>query len=258
MKDNAKLPISVFIVTLNESAHLEKTLKSIERCAEVIIVDSGSTDGTVELAELNGAKVIHQPWLGYSKQKQLAMEHCRFDWVLNLDGDEEITTEALDELAKVIDGNTYDSVRLKRIDRFIGKFPSNWVKKENNLRFYRKSSASFDAEKLVHESAAVDGKEHYSDCFFYHYGYNDISLLQDKTNKYSSLRAEEKFIKNKKYSILKLVLIFPITFINKYIFGRFFLFGSRGFIKAVMEANYAFLKEAKLYEMIKNSKESSR
>lgn len=254
MKDNEKIPVSVFIVTLNESAHLEKTLKSIDRCAEVVVVDSGSTDGTVEIAERYGAKVIHQSWLGYSKQKQLAMENCRFDWVLNLDGDEEITQDALDELAAVIEANRYDSVRLRRIDRFIGKFPSHWVKKENNLRFYRKSSASFDSEKLVHESAAVKGKEFYSNNFFYHYGYNDISLLQDKLNKYSSLRAEEKFSKNKKHSMLKIIFVFPVTFVNKFIFGRLFLFGVRGFIKAIMESNYAFLKEAKLYEKNKNDR----
>lgn len=252
MKTNEKLPISVFIVTLNESAYLEKTLQSVQNCAEVVVVDSGSTDGTVEIAERHGAKVIHQPWLGYSKQKQVAMDHCSFDWVLNLDGDEEITTDALNELAAVMQAGVYDSVRLKRVDRFIGKFPGDSIKKANNLRFYRKSSASFDADKLVHESAAVKGKEHCSNNFFYHYGYDDISLLQQKLNTYSSLRAEEKFLKNKKHSALKIILVFPITFINKYIFGRLFLFGLRGFIKAVMEAHYAFLKEAKLYEKVKN------
>lgn len=243
-----KIPISVFIVTLNEAKYIANTLKSVEECAEVIIVDSGSTDGTVEIASQLGAKVIHHPWEGYAKQKQIAMEHCTFDWVLNLDGDEELTPSALQMFCRVMSEDKYKAVRLKRIDRFINKFPSNWVKKPNNVRFYKKSDACFNKNKLVHESATVEGYEFYSKEHFLHYGYNDIDTLTAKNNTYSTLRAKEKVLQKKSFSTLKLVFIFPLTFIKEYIFCRFFLFGTRGFIKSVMTAYYAFLKEAKLFE----------
>ncbi len=245
---NDKLPISVFIITLNESTHIEKTLRSIQRCSEIVVVDSGSTDNTIDIAKKYGARVINQPWQGYAKQKQIAMNFCHFDWVLNLDGDEEITQEILNELSIIIEANIYSSVRLKRVDQFIGEFPNNFVKKPNNLRFYRKSCARFDTDKLVHESANVTGRELKSKNHFYHYGYDDIHLLQDKMNKYSSLKAEEKFIKKTKHSITKLILTFPLTFIKRYAIDRLFMFGTRGFIKSIMESHYSFLKQAKLYE----------
>ena len=249
-----KAPISVFIVTLNEAEHIENTLKSVSECAEVIVIDSGSTDGTVEIATELGAKVIYHPWEGYAKQKQIAMEHCSFEWVLNLDGDEELTPSALQVLCNAMEEDKYTAVRLKRIDRFINKFPTGWVKKPNNVRFYKKSDACFNAKKLVHESATVEGKELYAKEYFLHYGYNDIDTLTAKNNTYSTLRAKEKIIQGKRYSILKLLLVFPITFIKEYIFCRFFLFGNRGFIKSMMTAHYAFLKEAKLYEHNKKQK----
>jgi hypothetical protein len=106
-----------------------------------------------------------------------------------------------------------------------------------------------DQHVLVHESATVKGKEYYSNSHFYHYGYNDIDTLLNKTNKYSSLRAQEKFESGKKYSLTKLIFCFPVFFFKEYILGRLFLFGTRGFVKAMIGAFYAFTKEAKLYEM---------
>ncbi|WP_404341211.1 glycosyltransferase family 2 protein [Pseudoalteromonas mariniglutinosa] len=252
----SKLPISVFIVTLNEAKFIEKTLNSVRQCAEVIIVDSGSTDGTVEIATRLGAKVIYNPWQGYAKQKQIAMEHCHFDWVLNLDGDEELTSSALEALCHAMENDSHSAVRLKRIDRFIGRFPSEWVKKPNNVRFYKKRDACFDKDKLVHESAHVKGDELYLQQHFLHYGYDDIDTLDAKYNTYSTLRAEEKVVQGKCYSLLKLLAIFPLTFIKEYILCRFFLFGVRGFIKSMMAAHYAFLKEAKLYE--RNQKSNNK
>jgi glycosyltransferase involved in cell wall biosynthesis len=248
MKENDKLPISVFIITLNESAHIEKTLRSIQRCSEIVVVDSGSTDNTIDIAKRYGARVINHSWQGYAKQKQIAMNLCNYDWVLNLDGDEEITPEILNELSIIIEDKIYGSVRLKRIDQFIGEFPNNFVKKQNNLRFYRKFCARFDVDKLVHESANVTARELKSKNHFYHYGYDDIHILQEKMNKYSSLKAEEKFINKTKHSITKLILIFPLTFIKRYAIDRLFMFGTRGFIKAIMESHYSFIKQAKLYE----------
>tara|TARA_R110002012_G_scaffold70852_3_gene182223 strand:+ start:909 stop:1673 length:765 start_codon:yes stop_codon:yes gene_type:complete len=252
-----KLPISVFFVTLNESAYIADAIKSVSSCDEIIVVDCGSTDGTQEIATKLGANVVHHPWQGYAKQKQFALELCQHEWVLNLDGDEVMTEDALKELESVINNPRYASFRLKRIDMFIDKFPKESVKKKNNLRAYKKSLAFFNKQKKVHESATVKGQEYYSKSHFYHFGYNNIDTLLNKINTYSSLRAQEKFESGKAYSLAKLLFAFPVFFFKDYILGRLFLFGVRGFIKAMIGASYAFAKEAKLYEMHKKGKDKS-
>lgn len=250
-----KIPVSVFIVTLNEAQYIAQAIQSVSCCDEVIVVDSGSIDGTQAIAQSLGATVIHRNWDGYSKQKQFALEQCRNEWVLNLDGDEVMAPEALEELHNIIIEGKYSSYRLRRVDLFINQFPSKAVKKFNNVRAYKKSAAAFPKDKLVHESAVVDGKEFYSNKHFYHYGYNHIETLCHKINTYSSLRAQEKSLANKQASWIKLILLYPLTFIKEYFIGRNFLFGARGFIRSNILAFYSLLKEAKLYEYNQNDQD---
>lgn len=252
--NSTKLPISVFIVTLNEEKHLESVLKSVEDMDEIIIVDSGSTDGTLKIAAKYNARVIHQDWLGYAKQKQFAMSHCNNEWVLNLDGDEVLNPSIISRFKQVIDSNEADSVRFWRNDIFIGKRLSRFSKRPNNHRLYKKSLSHFNTEDLAHESACVDGKELFIDEEFDHYGYESIADLTNKNNQYSCLKALEKYQRNKKASTLKLLLVFPITFLKQFILQRQLFSGRRGFIKSIIAAYYAFLKEAKLFELSERNK----
>ncbi|PSV12475.1 glycosyltransferase family 2 protein [Photobacterium leiognathi] len=242
--------ISVFIITKNEEKHIRKTLNSVKDMDEVIIVDSGSTDNTLSIAEsFENVKIFHHKWQGYAKQKQYAMSLCKNEWVLNLDGDEELTPGIIEAFKKIINDNSADSVRFWRNDFFIGEGLSPLSKKPNNHRLYKKSKSFFDNSRFAHESATVDGKEIFINETFNHYGYPSISIRTDKNNTYSSLKAEEKHHKRKKHSTLKLVTIFPLTFIKEYFFQRKFFSGKRGFILSIIESYYAFLKEAKLYEL---------
>jgi len=250
----SKIPVSVFIITQDEEKNIERVLNSVTDFQEVIVVDSGSKDKTPQLAESLGAKVFHQDWLGYAKQKQYAMQLCENDWVLNLDADEMLTTDLVKEIKSAVENIMVSGFRFQRNDQFIGKFAPALCKLPNNLRLYRKSESSFDAERQVHESADVDGREFFVRTPFLHFGYDDICTLVEKNNQYSTLRAEDKFSKHKKPSIIKLLLIFPAEFIKKYIFQRYVFFGYRGIILSVINANYAFLKEAKLFELHMRSK----
>jgi len=243
------LPISVFIITQNEEAHIEKVMRSVADMSEVILVDSGSTDNTVEIARQYGAKVYHQPWMGYAKQKQYAMSLCSNEWVLNLDGDETLNPAIISRFKQVIENDEADAVRFWRNDIFIGKKASRFTKKPNNLRLYKKSKSRFNEANLVHESAKVDGKEVFINETFEHHGYGSVAALTEKSNQYSCLKAKEKLINNKSCVSLKLFLILPLTFIKKYFFQRQLFSGKRGFIQAVVASYYAFLKEAKLYEL---------
>ena len=243
-----KLPISVFIITKNEEEHIEKTLKSVSLFDEVILVDSGSTDSTLDIAKSYGAKIYTHSWQGYAKQKQYAMSLCSNEWVLNLDGDEAINQSLVDAFKVILEQNKADSVRFWRNDLFIGKPLSYWSKKSNHLRLYKKSKSFFDDSHLVHESATVDGTEIFINETFDHFGYDSIEILTTKNNNYSSLKASEKFSKGKKFSNLKLITIFPLVFIKEYFFQRKIFSGRRGLILAVINAYYAFAKEAKLFE----------
>ncbi|WP_144211671.1 glycosyltransferase family 2 protein [Shewanella donghaensis] len=242
------LPISVFIITKNEQRHLAKTLESVKTVAEVIIVDSGSTDNTLAIAEQYGAKVFHKAWEGYAIQKQYAMSLCKNEWVLSLDGDETVNPQLLNALQLTIESDNADCVRMWRNDIFIGKSLSHLSKKPNNHRFYKKSKAFFNSEKLVHESATITGKEIFINETFDHYGYDSIEAITSKNNKYSSLKADEKFSNGKSFSTFKLITIFPFTFFKEYLLQRKIFSGKRGLILSIMEAYYSFIKEAKLYE----------
>ena len=251
-----KIPISVFIITKNEERHLNKTLESIKNFDEVILVDSGSTDNTLSIVkQFSNVKIYHHDWQGYAKQKQYAMSLCKNEWVLNLDGDEELTPSIINAFKSVILSDSADCVRFWRNDLFIGKPLSSWSKKPNNHRLYKKSKSFFDDSRFAHESATVNGKEIFINETFNHYGYPSISIRTDKNNTYSSLKSQEKYSKNKKASTLKLITIFPLTFIKEYFLQRKIFSGKRGFILAIIESYYAFMKEAKLYELHEQEKQ---
>ena len=243
-----KLPISVFIVCFNEELNIRRVLKSCSDMAEIVVVDSGSTDRTVDIAKEYTSKVFFNEWPGYAKQKAFAMSLCENEWVLNLDADEELLEPLVKRFAEVIEADEYTSVRSLRNDVFIDQIFSPLTKKPNSRRLYKKSLATFDTSRLAHESADIEGKELFVKEVFHHYGYNEIIPIVDKNNLYSTLKAREKFDKGKSFSQLKLLLIFPLIFIKAYVLKGFAFSGLRGFIQSVNIAHYAFLKEAKLYE----------
>ena len=244
----SKLPISVFIVCFNEEANMRRVLESCLDMAEIVVVDSGSTDQTVEIAKQYTDKVVYNEWPGYAKQKAFAMSLCENEWVLNLDADEELLPPLVKRFAEVIEADEYTSVRSQRNDIFINQVFSSLTKKPNSRRLYKKSKATFDTSRLAHESADIEGKELFVKEVFHHYGYNEIIPIVDKNNLYSTLKAQEKFDRGKAFSCLKLLLVFPLIFIKAYILQGFAFSGMRGFIQSVNIAHYAFLKEAKLYE----------
>ena len=243
-----KLPISVFIITKNEARNLTRLLPALNRFREVIIVDSGSTDDTKAVAESFGVSVVHQPWLGFAAQKQKALMLCTQPWALNLDADELPTEKMINAMATLVCELDVDAVRFKRRDYFIDALPPESIRLPNNRRLYRTQKAQFDTHQCVHETAQIIGNEVQTDAAFHHYGYNEISQLVDKINSYSSIRADEKWASRKQPSMLKLLCIVPLEFIRQYCLQRLFLFGRRGFILAMLNAHYAFLKEAKLME----------
>ncbi len=240
---------SVYIVTLNCAPWLDELLRSVEDFAEVIILDSGSTDATYEIAgRFSNVNIQHQDWLGYAAQKAKALSLCQQAWALNLDGDESLSVELCDEIRAVIAADQMDGLITPIRDSFMGKIASVYTKQNAKIRFFRRIKGSYDTRVEAHEMVNVDGIVRSAKGVIYHFGLTDISVKVDKNNQYSSLKAREKSKKGKHSSLLKLVMIMPLTFFKSYFLRRDFLNGRRGFIGSMINAFYAFLKEAKLYE----------
>ncbi|AWB68254.1 glycosyltransferase family 2 protein [Saccharobesus litoralis] len=244
-------PISVYFVTLNEAATIAQAIQSVQGFAEIIVVDSGSTDGTQQIATNLGAKVVHQDWLGFAKQKQYALSLCQHDWCFNLDGDEVVPDDVARQIQQQVDADNCDALRIYFEDVFMGAAMHPSSHKRSIVRVFKKQNVEYPTNKLVHENVKVNGKVQDVKGCVLHYGYADAETLMAKQNKYSSLGAQEKFNKGKRHSWLKLSLMLPIMFFKEYIVRKRFLSGGRGFVQAVIDTMYAFLKEAKLYELHK-------
>lgn len=254
------IPCSVYIVTLNCAEWLKRTLESVKDFSEVIILDSGSTDDTYAIAEsFPNTRISHQDWQGYAAQKSLALAQCKNDWVLNLDGDEVLSSELKAEIEQTIQSNQLDALITPINDMFLGVPNSKHTKKHAKVRFFRKSKGRYDLENKVHENVIVDGQSARAEGDIYHYGESSIFVKVEKNNQYSELKAQEKYQKGKVPSLLKLVLVMPLTFIKSYFIRRSCLNGWRGFVNSMVNAFYAFLKEAKLFEQhqkIKNKQDN--
>lgn len=247
---------SVYLITKNCEATLAATLASVADFAEIVLVDSGSTDNTLAIARQFNCRIYHQDWLGFAKQKQLALSYCQYDWVLNLDGDEELSSELKQEIEQCISLNQIDGLDTPIDDYFLNCPPSRAGKFNSKIRFFRKNAGGYDLDKQVHESISVQGTVLKARGKIRHYGENTIYIKVQKTNDYSQLRAKEKAQRGKQVNLLKLIMIMPLEFIKSYILRRAFLNGTRGFINSMVNAFYAFLKEAKLYEYQLKQKQS--
>lgn len=248
------IPCSVYIVTLNCGAWLQDTLESVRDFSEVIILDSGSTDDTYAIAQsFPNTQISHQDWQGYAGQKSLALAQCKNDWVLNLDGDEVLSPELKAEIERTIQANQIDALIMPINDVFLGVPNSKHTKKHAKVRFFRKSKGQYDLENKVHENVIVDGQSVKAEGDIYHYGESSIFVKVEKNNQYSDLKAAEKFQKGKKPSLLKLSLVMPVTFLKSYFIRRSCFNGWRGFVNSMINAFYAFLKEAKLFEQHQNA-----
>ncbi len=248
------IPCSVYIVTLNCGAWLQETLESVKDFAEVIILDSGSTDNTYAIAQsFPNTHISHQDWQGYAGQKSLALAQCLQDWVLNLDGDEVLSAELKTEIERTIQDNQIDALITPINDVFLGVPNSKHTKKHAKVRFFRKSKGQYDLANKVHENVVVNGQSIRAEGDIYHYGESSIFVKVEKNNQYSELKAAEKFQKGKKPSLLKLSLVMPVTFLKSYFIRRSCLNGWRGFVNSMINAFYAFLKEAKLFEQHQNA-----
>lgn len=245
------MKISVVIITQNERDNLPRCLESIKWADEIIVVDSGSTDGTVDIAKNSGAVVFENQWKGYGAQKNLGINKTTGDWVLSIDADEAAVPELQDEIRATAENPCgHDAFRLRRKLMFQGKFLRcsypGW-----QIRFFRKGKAKF-SDDLVHEKLVVDGNIGSLKNGLLHYSYKNLSKYFERFNLYTSLDAKKRFAANKKFHFR--YYAYPLIKFFKLYFLKFcFLDGLQGFNWAILSALYDFIKFQKLKELWRNN-----
>ncbi|WP_410474314.1 glycosyltransferase family 2 protein [Guyparkeria sp. TX1] len=248
-----KLPVSVFFITKDCGRWFERVLQPLAGFAEIVVLDSGSRDDTLEIAERHGARIYHRDFRGFGEQKQAALELCTQPWVLNLDGDEVIDDVLRDAIARLVrlDDPSVVGGRVRIRDWFIGKLASKATRPIRRVRLFRRERGRFLARDRVHESVQLDmAGDRVVDLsgWIEHYGVESVALRVEKINRYSTYRADQDLARGKEPSPLKLFTIFPLRFLKSYVLRRGFLSGRRGLIQSVGSAYYALLIEAKKFE----------
>ena len=244
-----KIAASVYIITLNEEENVAESLASVADFAEVILVDSGSTDRTLEIARgFPNVRIFHNDWPGFSEQKAYAMSLCGQPWVFNLDADELPTEEFLTEVRGIIAADLHDALESNRTLIRWGQQPKNFSKNDRLIRFFRKKCGHYEVRR-VHESISITGSIKKTQATILHNENLSLSQRFTKSNRYSELKAEDKFDKNQNASLASIILMFPITFLQVYLLKGHFLDGLEGFNTSMNAAFYTYMKYAKLREM---------
>lgn len=243
-------PLSAVIITKNEEKRIAATVRALQWCNEVLVVDSGSTDSTVTLCKAMGCRVIYHPFETYGKQKQQAVTLAQHDWVLVVDADEIVTPGLAAEIQDILNRESlpYNGYRIKislvflgRLLRFGGEYNMS------HLRFFNKQYGRYNSDE-VHEDVILEGKAPLLKNRMLHYSYENLEDYFDKFNRYTSLAAEKMKNKKPKRKVF-LFLKFPITFLQVYIFKGLIFDGYAGFMWAMLGSFYPLVKYAKHREM---------
>jgi len=249
------LILSVVIITHNEEANIARTLASVqplvaEGKGEIIIVDSGSTDRTVEIAKSFGAKVFIEDWKGYAAQKNSALDKATGDWILSLDADEEVEADLITEIsAASADQTPLVGYWIPRKNFFLGR----WIKHggfwpDPKLRLFRRGAGRFE-DRAVHEDVRLEGQTAKLNGTLAHHSYPTLADYIDHMNRYSSLGAETLVAKGYRgFSLFNIVLRPSATFFYNYFFRLGFLDGREGLLLHLYHAVYVSWKYAKASE----------
>ncbi len=240
--------LSVLIRTKNEEDNIQRAINSVRDIAdEIVVVDSGSTDNTVELAKALGAKVYFKEWEGYSKQLNYGIGLCQGYWVLVLDADEELSQELRESIRKELKNPTCDGYMVNRRTYYLGRFLNHAWYPEWRLRLFKKNLIKIEGE--VHEEYILDGKVGKLSGDLYHYSYRSLLDQYQKNVRYAQIVAQYMHSKGKKYRLYNLILNPVWAFIKVYLIKLGFLDGLRGLSVALSSSLYTFLKYLFLWEL---------
>ena len=259
-QDAQRVPLSAVLITLNAASQLEACLASLAFADEILVVDSGSTDATVEIAQRHGARVLQQAWLGFGPQKQFAVKNAAHDWVLCLDADERVTPELRGSIAKTLvhqRSSAKPAWRMARANVFMGRvlrhgegYP-DW-----SLRLFHRDHAHW-SDDPVHESvnAAPGTPVGTLTGDLMHESSETLAIYLAKQNRYTDLQAQRLFAAGRRAGALRIALAPVVRFFKFYVFRLGFLDGVPGLVHILIGCQNSMLKYAKLREL---GREASR
>jgi glycosyltransferase involved in cell wall biosynthesis len=247
-------PLSAVLITKNARSQLGACLESLDFCDEIVVVDCGSDDGTVELAREAGARVIFQSWLGYGAQKQFAVEQARNDWVLCVDSDERISPELRSSIVSALNSPLAKVFAMPRRNRFLGRWLHHGEGYPDvSIRMFRRDSARWSSD-VVHERVVTGNSviERLNGDLL-HESAESLESYLGKQNVYTSLQAAQMHAERKVSGVLDLIVSPLLRFIKFYFFRLGFLDGLPGFIHTAIGCMNSFNKHAKLIALNRNA-----
>jgi len=244
-----KTPLSVVIIALNAASQIEACLKSAAFADEIVVVDSGSQDDTRGIALKYGARVLHQDWLGFGRQKQLAVEQAGHDWVLCLDADERVSEALRASIEAALQAPRFRAYRMPRCNRFMGR----WLRygegyPDWSLRLFDRRVANW-SEDEVHEKVLTISLVGSLQGDLLHQSQESLAVYLEKQNRYTSLQAEELCQRGKQVSFGRLVVSPLLRFVKFYFLRLGFLDGVPGLVHISIGCFNSFVKYAKLHEL---------
>lgn len=243
------IDLSVVIIAWNEEGRLRETLESVTWTREIVVVDSGSSDKTVEIAREFTDKVLFHPWAGYAEQKNFALAQAASPWILSLDADEIVSSELRGEILRVLVHNgPADGYLIPRKNVFLGR----WIRHgrlypDLQLRLFRRGRGAFRPTK-VHESVELDGQVASLQAPLIHQSYRSVDDFVARADRYSTLAAHEALGQGRIGRLRNCVLRPLGRFVSMYFLHRGFLDGRHGLLLALLYGYYVFLREAKLWD----------
>ena len=241
-----RAPLSVVIITKNAATQLGACLESASFADELLVVDSGSTDGSAELAAQHGARVLQQAWMGFGRQKQSAVDAARHDWVLCLDADERVSAPLCASILALLAAPTARACTMPRCNRFMGR----WLRHGEgypdwSLRLFDRRHARW-SEDVVHERVITDAPVARIEGDLLHDTAETLSGYLDKQNRYTSMQAEALFKAGSRAGMAHLLLSPALRFFKFYILRLGFLDGIPGLVHILIGCSNSFHKYAKL------------
>jgi len=248
--------VSVLLVTYNEKRNLADCLAGLSWADEIVVMDTGSSDGTAELAASLGARVHRIPWKGFGDAKARGLAECGGEWVFSIDADERVSPELAEEIVSVVSQISGPAgYFVNRLTYFLGRpikhcgWHPDYV-----LRLFKRDKASIEP-RLVHEAFAVRGKTGRLGSLLLHHSDPDLEHYVKKMNRYTTLSAAEAHCPAR-WCLCRLLLRPPVTFFRMYFLKRGFLDGLEGFVLSFLSSVHVFLKYAKVLEREKGRAEA--
>jgi glycosyltransferase involved in cell wall biosynthesis len=249
------IPVSAYMITFNNGRTVERALKSLHWVDEIVVVDSFSTDATVEIVKRYATRFEQRQWPGFRDQYQYASDLCRHEWRLFIDADEEIASRLAEEMQSELSRNA-ERPETERISGYQGHrrtfYLGRWIMHggwvpDHEIRLYHRDKGSWKGD--LHAKVHVDGPEADFAHFYYHYTYADISDHIQTVDRYTTTAAEDMVRNGKRFSWYHLFGNPLVRFLREYLLKGGFLDGMPGFIVAVNSMYYVFMKHAKLWEV---------